>query len=57
MHGLNAVFDGRPSREADHEADEAELHATIGASPRALRTRARRRTRVENDFLSRGMRA
>ncbi len=43
MDGLNAVFEDKPSREADHEAEKAELHAKIG------------RLVVENDFLSRGL--
>ena len=43
MDGLNGVFEDRPSREADHEAEKAELHAKIG------------RLVVENDFLSRGL--
>ncbi len=43
MDGLNAVFDDRPRREADHEAEKAELHAKLGRSV------------VENDFLSRGL--
>src|SRR6056297_2115210 len=53
MDGLNGVFEDRPSGEADHGAEKAELHAKIGVSPRASPVRASGRTVVENDFLSR----
>jgi transposase-like protein len=55
MDGLNAVFADRLSREADHEAEKAELHAKIGVRPRAPPVRASGRTVVANDFLSRAL--